>query len=195
LWDLDLAFADVVATSTDPALGAIRLAWWRERLEELDQGTSAPAEPRLQAVQAFLLPNGVTGAGLSQLEDGWLPMLAPLPWSEAQADGLKLRGRTLFGTGARLLGQEPEDAGSAGEIWSLVDGAVHCSDEASRDLLLDEARTALRHLPTRSSRRLRPLTVLGAIAATNLPSRKSPPSGVRRLAAALKHSICGTYPR
>ena len=49
LWHLDLAFADVAATTSDPRLGAIRLAWWRERLEELDHGI-VPAEPRLQAV-------------------------------------------------------------------------------------------------------------------------------------------------
>ena len=40
LWDLDLAFASVVSTTSEPQVGAIRLAWWRERLEELDQGAA-----------------------------------------------------------------------------------------------------------------------------------------------------------
>src|SRR5690348_7199019 len=97
LWAVDLAFADVVATSSDARLGAIRLAWWRERLEELEE--SAPAEPRLQAVAADLLQHGVTGAELSLLEDAWEPMLAPFPWGPEQAEGFRQRGGLLFGIG------------------------------------------------------------------------------------------------
>ena len=52
---------DVVARSTEPALGAIKLAWWRERLEELDHG-KVPAEPRLQAAAAELLPREIRAA-------------------------------------------------------------------------------------------------------------------------------------
>ncbi len=33
---------DVVARATQPALGAVKLAWWRERLEELDQRHGRP---------------------------------------------------------------------------------------------------------------------------------------------------------
>ena len=55
LWNLDLALADVVATTTEPALGAIRLAWWRERLEDLDAGKLPPGEPRLSAIARQLL--------------------------------------------------------------------------------------------------------------------------------------------
>ena len=52
---------DVVATSTQPALGAIRLAWWRDALERLDQ-FPPPPEPRLQAVATELLPRGISGS-------------------------------------------------------------------------------------------------------------------------------------
>ena len=79
------------------------MAWWRERLGELDQSEAVPAEPTLQAVSAELLPRGVTGPELSTLEDAWLPLLAPFPWNEAVAEGLKLRGRILFGIGVRLV--------------------------------------------------------------------------------------------
>ena len=48
LFAIDDALGDVVAKATEPALAAIKLAWWRERLEELDSG-QAPAEPRLKA--------------------------------------------------------------------------------------------------------------------------------------------------
>jgi len=61
LFAIDRAMGDVVRSTKEPMLGPIRLAWWRERLEELDEGASAPAEPRLQAVARELIPRGVTG--------------------------------------------------------------------------------------------------------------------------------------
>ena len=51
LFAIDDAMAEVVASSSQPALGAIRLAWWREALERLDNGPP-PAEPRLQAASS-----------------------------------------------------------------------------------------------------------------------------------------------
>ena len=78
LWNLDLAFADVVATSSDAHLGAIRLAWWRERLEQLDEGKASAGEPRLPCGrEPVARPRCVSGNELSQLEDAWLPILEP----------------------------------------------------------------------------------------------------------------------
>jgi len=179
----------VVATSTDPNLGAIRLAWWRERLEELDLGKDAPAEPRLRAVASDLLPRGITGGELSRVEDAWLPLLQPVPWGTAQVDGLRLRGRVLFGIGARLLGASPTDAETAGELWSLNDGAAHCSDSNSRNMLMREA-VAL--APSRAPASLRPLTILAALTAHDVRGRGGQ---MRRGLAALRHRYRGTFPR
>jgi phytoene synthase len=192
LWNLDLALADVVATTTEPALGAIRLAWWRERLEELDTGVPPPGEPRLNAIGRQLVGRGVTGSELSRLEDAWLPLLDPFPWGGAQAEGLKLRGRILFGIGAHLLGGETGSAELVGELWSLADAASHCSDPQSRELLLDGARQSMPGLPGKVPKELRPLTVLAAIAAYDLTSRTG---RVGRVAAALAHRARGTFPR
>ena len=191
--------ADVVATSSQPALGAIRLAWWRERLEELDQGIDAPAEPRLKAVERELLPRSVSGAELSGLEDAWLPLLSDFPWHDEQAAGLKLRGTILFGIGARLLGSDPDDAEAAGALWSLVDGARHASDVHSRMFLLDKARNAIDELPTnRPPKSLRRLTGLAAIAAHDAIRKKplslAEPDAGRGMAAIL-HYMRGTLPR
>ena len=168
------------------------MAWWREQLEELDQGNRVPAEPRLQAAADELLSKGVSGKELSQLEDAWLPLLEPFPWASLQKDGLKLRGNILFGTGARLLGEEEEGAKTAGAIWSLLDAARHCSDTKSLEFLNEEARSLLGeakpHLPTR----VRPLSVLAALAASDLVSGGSRPS---RLVAAIRHSFFGTFPK
>ena len=188
LWNLDLALADVVATTSEPALGAIRLAWWRERLEKLDSQAPLPGEPRLIAIARQLVGRGVSGMELSKLEDAWLPMLERLPWSDAQAEGLSLRGRILFGIGARLLGGEPANAEATGAFWSLVDGARHCSDPVSRDLLLNAARTVT--FPLNVPRNVRPLTVLAAVAVAEI---KDPSSGVARVMAALLHRQTGRF--
>ena len=190
LWNLDLAFADVVATSSDPRLGAIRLAWWRERLEELDGSKKAAAEPRLRAVANELLPHGVGGKELSRLEDAWLPLIEPFPWGEAQALGLRLRGHILFGIGAQVLGGDPRDAEPAGEVWSLIDGAGHCSDPQSRERLVEEAAKV--GTPNRAASRIRPLTILTVLAVSDV---LNPSSGVARGMVAAGHRLTGRFPR
>ena len=181
-----------MSTSSDPQLGAIRLAWWRERLEELDSGKAPPAEPRLAAIAQELLPWGVNGKELSQLEDAWLPLLEPFPWGQPQAAGLKLRGTILFGIGARLVGSDTPAAEAAGAFWSLADGAVHCTDATSSAMLLQEARLALDAAPAKLPRKLRALTVLAALAAADLVRKGS---ALGRLSAAVSHRLCGTLPR
>ena len=175
------------------------MAWWREQLEALDGGSEAPAEPRLAAVQAELIGRGVSGGELSRLEDSWLPLLAGFPWREEVASGLELRGRLLFGVGARLLGGDPEDAEAAGALWSLVDGARHCSDVDSRMFLLGEARKAIRELPTpRPPKFLRRLTGLAAMAAHDVLRNRPldlPYYDAGRGMAAFLHYTRGTLPR
>lgn len=189
LWDLDLALADVVSTSSDPRLGQIRLAWWRDRLIELDHG-KAPGEPRLQAAQRELVGGGLaTGDELSGLAGAWSPMLDPFPWGADQVDAFRRRGALLFGIGANLLGARGEAGRCAGETWSLSDGAIHCSDTTSRALLLDAARQSRDNLPQRADRAVRPLTLLGALALHDLDPRG--PFG--RGGAALRHRLIGRF--
>ena len=167
------------------------MAWWRERLEELDVADPPVGEPRLRAIKHQLVERGITGLELSELEDAWLPLLEPFPWEERVADGLRLRGRILFGIGARLLGEQADDTKAAGALWSLVDGATHCSDAGSRDYLCHAAREAIVNLPRRQPSRVRPLTVLAALAAYDL----RPGGRLGRVGVALAHRLRGTMPR
>ena len=191
--------ADVVATTTEPALGAIRLAWWRERLDELDDNFSTPPEPRLVAVAEQLLPRGVSGHELSGLADAWLPLLESFPWDDRVAEGLRQRGRILFRAGAQLMHGDPQDTESAGALWSLVDGARHCSDVHSRIFLLDQARDAIALLPRkRPAKSLRRLTALAAVAAHDVLRNKPldlPHADWGRGMAAFRHYWNGTLPR
>ena len=183
--------ADVVASSTEPALGAIRLAWWREALQRLDH-SSPPSEPRLQAVADLLLPRGVSGAELAKLENCWAALLEPFPWTVLTAELIRVRGRILFSIGARLLDEKGAEIEDAGAIWSLVDVARHCSDPPSREMLLGEARKSIAELGTQTpSRNLRALTVIAAVAAHDALGGSSLGRGV----VALIHTLTGRFPR
>jgi len=164
LFAIDHAMADVVVRSTEPRLAAIKLAWWRERLEELDDG-KVPAEPRLQAAAEHLLSRGVTGAELSRLEDGWLMALQTESWGDDEIEAFQPRGTYLFSVAAKLLGHPNDQLAKAGAAWALVDLARRKSDVADQmHLLLHAGFLAEAVEKHRVPRRLRPLTMFSALA-------------------------------
>lgn len=198
LFALDAAMGDVVRTTSEPMLGQIRLAWWRERLEEMDAGAPVPPEPRLQAVARELLRRGISGRDLAGLEGGWLRLFDPFPWNIATSEAIWLRGNFLFGIGAKLLGTSDDHVRGAGGLWALVDVARHCSDRDSRAVLLGQAHNFARGLGgVRFPAALRPLSMLAALAVRDV-KRGEPiePEGTPgRAAAALRHRLSGRLPR
>ena len=198
LFSIDRAMGDVVRSTKEPMLGPIRLAWWRERLEELDEGVSAPAEPRLQQAANELVPRGVTGRELAALESGWLRLFDPFPWTVQTSEAIWFRGNLLFGLGARVLGGADERIQGAGGLWTLVDSARHCSDPASRAMLLHQARSFARGLAgVRFPGPLRPLSMLTVVAIRDCrrgePFEREGTPG--RAAAMLRHRFSGRLPR
>jgi len=119
LFGLDAELAHVVASTTEPMLGEIRLAWWRDALTGLDAGR-VPAQPLLQQAAATLLPAGIPGAELAGLEDRWLGLLG----SDAVPAEHIVGGGLLFALAARLLGGEPDIARALGEIRTAGAGEV-----------------------------------------------------------------------
>lgn len=165
LFAISAAMGAVLRSTDEPMIGRIRLAWWREQLEALTLEAPAPAEPRLVAAQALLLPRGISGKDLAGLEQGWERMLDPFPWSVETSEGIWFRGVLAFGLAARLLGSPSEPLQKMGGLWALTDAARYCSDPATRALLLERAATIARGLKgMRFASRLRPLSMLGALA-------------------------------
>ena len=109
LFALDLELAHIVTTTTEPMIGEIRLAWWRDALIALDSGT-VPAQPLLKLVAAEVLPRGLTGAELAALEDRWLALIGTDDVPEPHIAG----GGNLFALAARLLGGDPALGGCLG---------------------------------------------------------------------------------
>ena len=178
LFAIDDALGEVVASSTQPALGAIRLAWWRDALERLD--TSAPPpEPRLQAAASQLLPRGVSGAGLARIAEGWAALFDEVRDMAA----IGARGEALFAAGAGLLGSDDPQVTAAGRYFALA-------DVARRGLapLLPMAIT-----PLRFPRALRPLTALARLAVRDLRHGEpfEPEATPGRAAALLAHRWSG----
>jgi phytoene synthase len=159
LWAIDAAMGDVVARSTEPTLGAVKLAWWREQLERLDEAPP-PAEPRLRAVANELLPRGITGAELAGIEPGWAALLQP----DIDAETVAGRGAVLFRLGGRLLEAGDARLADAGALWALV--AVGKRGVAE---LLEPARSFEAKLAGhRFARSVRVLTGLARLAARDV---------------------------
>jgi phytoene synthase len=186
LWRLDVAFAAILATGTQPIISQLRFAWWREALERLD-GAPPPAEPVLQALAAAVLPQ-VTGAELAAMEEGWLMLLSDDALTADQLDLYAVkRGGLLFAYTARLLGDADFPVVRAGEAWALADLVRH-----SRRV--DEVKTGPVTPKMKWPRRLRPLGMLAMLARRDLrnigqdPEKAGSPARILRM---IGHRISG----
>ncbi|KRC81946.1 hypothetical protein ASE13_06235 [Sphingomonas sp. Root241] len=195
LFALDEALAQLLRTTREPALGQLRLAWWREALAKLDS-EPAPAEPVLQALVREVLPKGVRGASLVPIVHGWEVLI-----EEETLDRGALRrfgeGRgELFVVAGAAMGAAPGDPlAASGQGWALVDLARHlrAPDEAAeaRDLaapLLEDA------VSKRWSRNGRALGALAHLARLDLrvPHGGEPPIGApHRVGRLLWHRLTG----
>jgi phytoene synthase len=183
LMGIEAALDDVIGSSTQPALGAIRLAWWREALERLDR-SPPPPEPRLQAVATHLLPIGLGGKRLSELEGSRAVLL------DEHFDPLRLAlgGERLFAFAAAILHETDEMLAAAGRLYAMGRGKRLGLELAPSSELLAGLRGH------RFARRLRPLTGLARLAARDLKAGSTiePEATPGRAAALLSHRLFGT---
>lgn len=181
LMAIDGALADVVTSSTEPALGAIRLAWWREALERLDHG-DPPPEPRLQAVAEHLLPLGVSGAQLSELEDGY----ATLVEEEADWERVAKAGEKMAEIASTLLGANDAKLNDAGRLIAFGRLARLGHQSPAGEVL----NNLTNH---RFPKALRPFTTLARLAARDIRNGQEvePQATPARAVALLSHRLFG----
>ncbi len=97
LWALDEQLGQIVASTTQPMVGQMRLTWWREALE-----TRVSGHPVLAAMESGFA-RGIDVEGLGILIDGWEELLEPLPLDAARlAAFAEARGGQLFAMTARI---------------------------------------------------------------------------------------------
>lgn len=130
LHGIDLEMASVVVGTTEPMIGQIRLAWWREALQGLDRGV-VPAQPLLALVAETLLPIGISGDSLAEIEDRWLGMIGSDVVPPSHVTG----GGRFFRLIARVLGGDPAVGQQLGEAWVLGEPVSGKVPAALRPLL------------------------------------------------------------
>ncbi|WP_260484070.1 squalene/phytoene synthase family protein [Sphingomicrobium flavum] len=183
IWRVDATLAEVVAGTTEPAVGAIRLAWWREALERLDH-SDPPAEPRLADIAQHCLPRGVTGAMIAEIEDGYAALLEEVP------DSLRIgkAGAAHFAAIARLIGEDDPKLAGAGALAMLA-RVRGLSSEELKPAALQRMASLKGH---RFARPLRPLTNLARLAARDFLRREVEPEATPgRAFAMLSHRLSG----
>lgn len=186
IFRIDATFAEIVAGTSEPQVGLIRLAWWREALERLDT-EDAPAEPRLQSVSRECLPRGVTGAMVAEIEDGYAAIL-----DGSDAARIGQGGSALFAAIARLLGADDPGLADAGALVMLARArGLAETDVRSKALELMENLGGHRFAVP-----LRPLTLLARLAARDFlrrqPEAEATPG---RAFAMLSHRLSGIVTR
>lgn len=144
---LDRRLARIVGQTSEPMLGQMRLAWWRDTL-------SAPVADRPKG--DIVLEGAATQwAGhekaLIALVDAWEEMLVepPLPRDAAMcfAEGRAAGFLELAEIAALQL--DMKRYAYVGQAWALADAASHVPESEERALLLDCARSipSMPHYP------------------------------------------------
>jgi phytoene synthase len=146
LFALDERFGTVVSSTTEPMIGLMRLAWWREALEKLDRDP-APAEPLLRMLAEHALPRGVTGKALADIEDGWAALIDGEADDSAIVRHGRERGGNLFTAASALLGTVDARLPVAGEVWALADLGLRHSQARVREAARARALSLVQSLP------------------------------------------------
>jgi phytoene synthase len=192
---LDDALAQLLRTTREPALGQMRLAWWREALARLD-GAPAPAEPVLKALEREVLGRGISGASLVPIVHGWEVLIEE---ETLDRDALLRFGEGrghVFVAGGAAIGAAPSDPlAAAGQGWALADLSrnLHGGGEAAmaRKMAADLLDTAA---AARWSREGRALGALAHLARLDLrvPEGQVPRVGApHRVGRLLWHRLTG----
>lgn len=158
---LDQRLSRLVAQRREPLLTQVRLAWWRDRLNEKPTGFHHD-EPLLGMLEGW----GALRARLTALVDGWEALLVDPPITDGAVD-LFAKGRgQAFATLAERCGVSAyaEEAQRAASNWALADLAARSSDPAEATHVQRIAAAADWRIP-KLPRALRPLAVLHGLAA------------------------------
>ena len=182
LWQLDSVLGAAAFNGREPMIRRIKLAWWREALQQLDS-RSPPPEPTLEAVTRHILPSGVTGSDLSELEMGWA-QISDDPAAADLGGYASERGGQLFSLAGRLLGEEWLPLEAAGEAWALV-------DLARRGVPADLSRVSGLLPNERWPKALRPLGMLAVAAEYDAGRGIGGQFGPARFARMIRHRLTG----
>ncbi len=170
-FEFDGRLARLVASTNEPLLGQMRLAWWRDML-----GTPRSERPEGDTVLDAIGHHWIGfESALVALIDGWEQMLSEPPLSsEAALAFAQGRAEALAGL-VLLIGPDPaiaETVKNAGRIWALADAASHLSQGEERTTILQLGADQPR--PGRLPAPFKGVAVLGALGARSLAAGGAP---------------------
>jgi len=163
-FQLDRRLAKIVARTSEPLLGQMRLAWWRDVL-----GKPVAERPRGDVVlDAIGRDWAGREAALAAMVDGWEVLVTAETIGIEEARVLGMGRGTFFAA----LDQRDDRAGqdrlaAAGYRWALADAAAAVSSSGERDVLVSVG-LARSHIGGSFPRELRGLAVLEALALRSL---------------------------
>lgn len=141
LWTLDATLGTIVASTTQPLVGQLRLTWWHEALSGLDKAT-VRGEPVLAALAGDVIATGrVDAAALALLVEGWEALLEPMPLDRVALESYADGRAAMFDLSAAILGTLGDRPSARG--WALADFALRCSDDVTAGRAWDLTAVAL----------------------------------------------------
>lgn len=169
VWALDARFARLVATTREPMIGQMRLAWWNDALTD-ESGVKGQGEPLIDAMRELA---AAPPYGLSQWLDGWESLIGEVDLP-SYAEG---RGGGLF---RALVGAEdvPLWLAQAGAAWALWDLSGHISD---RDMAARAIATAQDYISKERPiwpKAWRPLRIAYHLARHDIEKGRCAPAGL-----------------
>lgn len=138
----DLRMAQLVANASEPLIGQLKLAWWRDAIA-MEPDKRPKGEPLLGQLA---LGERDASAAMLRLVDAWEGLLVGDGGPDALEDFGKARGAAIFATYAAWV-RSDADVGLLGAAWAVAD-LTGTAPQVVNDL------TAFRHA------KLRPLTIL-----------------------------------
>ena len=163
LYALNHELARVAEVVSEPLLGHMRLAWWREGIEEIAGGGGPRAHPVMDGLAEALARNAFDPAEIAALVDGRAGDLEPDPLADEAALNARLdrtAGRLASAAARRLdPSAEPSATTEAMRAWGLVglfrNGRLPPNWTAAEvtaavDARIEAARTPVAGLPVKA---------------------------------------------
>lgn len=174
-WAFDARMSDIVRTTSEPMIGQMRLAWWREALRD-GPAAGGGGEPLLDALRGHVLP-GADAGDLIAVIDGWEELLEALPLGDSQLIAFaEHRGGGLFRLMGRPAGGVAPWLAQAGMGWALWDLAGHMSDRDTAARAMALVPEFLGDVPRRGwPGGLKPLRLLTGLARADAERGSMPP--------------------
>jgi len=124
VYALNDELARVGETVTQPLIGEIRLAWWRDRIQDLFSGRPIPAQPVLQALAAPIQDGRLPQSLFEALIEARHLDLDAEPFADSSALARYLDGTAgaVMGLAARALSSEAPLTAviQAGRAWGMA---------------------------------------------------------------------------